>query len=66
MIAAHLIEPGMQGYKLDDLSVQNLGYTMMPITDLIGEGKTQQTMDQIFSTQNLNHIKIEVIRKRKN
>lgn len=47
MVAAHLLEPGLQGYKLDDLSVQNLGYTMKPITDLIGEGKNQCTMDEI-------------------
>ena len=47
MIAAHLINPAIHEYKLDFLAQQYLGISMMPITELIGQGKKQITMDQV-------------------
>ena len=47
MIAAHLINPAIHEYKLDFISKQYLGYSMMSITELIGEGKNQITMDKV-------------------
>jgi DNA polymerase-1 len=47
MVAAFLLHPDMRTYKLDHLSKQYLNYTMQPIEDLIGSGKTQITMDQV-------------------
>ena len=47
MIAAHIINPAINEYKLDFLSQQYLGYSMMPITKLIGETKNQITMDRV-------------------
>ncbi len=42
MLAAYLINPGMNSYKLDLLSEQYLHYHMQPITELIGEKKSEQ------------------------
>ncbi|MBN2600838.1 MAG: DNA polymerase I [Candidatus Marinimicrobia bacterium] len=47
MIAAFLIQPDSRSYKLDKLSQQYLNYTMQPIEDLIGKGKTQISMDEV-------------------
>ncbi|RMF10395.1 MAG: DNA polymerase I [Candidatus Neomarinimicrobiota bacterium] len=47
MIAAHLLNPDRRSYKLDLLSQENLNYTMVPITDLIGTGRNQITMDRV-------------------
>ena len=47
MLAAHLLKPESRSYKLDYLSEEHLQYRMQPITDLIGTGKNQLTMDQV-------------------
>ncbi|MDP6456070.1 MAG: DNA polymerase I [Candidatus Marinimicrobia bacterium] len=47
MLAAHLLKPEARSYKLDYLSQEHLHYHMQPITDLIGKGKNQLTMDQV-------------------
>jgi DNA polymerase I len=47
MIAAWLIDPGMRGLGLKDLVWTRLKTEMTRITDLIGTGKTQITMDQV-------------------
>lgn len=47
MLAAHLLKPEARSYKLDYLSQEFLHYHMQPITDLIGKGKNQLTMDQV-------------------
>ena len=47
MVAAHIINPISHEYKLDLLAKQYLGYSMMPIENLIGEGKNQITMDLV-------------------
>jgi len=51
MIAAHLIKPELRSYKLDNLSLDYLNYTMIPITDLIGSGRNQITFDQVDLSQ---------------
>ncbi|MFA5030242.1 MAG: DNA polymerase I [Patescibacteria group bacterium] len=47
MIASYLIRPGIRQYSLDSMVFKELGYTMQPIEDLIGKGKTQITMDKV-------------------
>lgn len=48
MIAAYVLKPE-SSYKMDNLSEQYLNYRCVPITDLIGSGKsnTQITMDRV-------------------
>jgi len=41
MIAAYLIEPDKRRFSLDDLSLEYLNITKIPISDLIGRGKKQ-------------------------
>jgi DNA polymerase-1 len=48
MIAAHLIDPEAQTYKLDTLSQRYLNYRMVPIEELIGKrGKNQRSMAEV-------------------
>lgn len=48
MIAEYLLNPDMNSYKLDNLSLRYLNYRMQPIEELIGEKKSQQiTMDKV-------------------
>jgi DNA polymerase I len=47
MIGAHLMNTAIHEYNLDFLAQQYLGYSMMPISELIGEGKNQITMDEV-------------------
>ena len=47
MIAAHLINPIAKSISLDALSIEYLNYEMIPITELIGKGKNQTTMDKV-------------------
>jgi DNA polymerase-1 len=48
MVAAYLLQPDNQSYKLDNLSLQYLNYRMIPIERLIGKkGKNQITMDKV-------------------
>ena len=42
MLAAYLLNPDMNSYKLDLLSERYLHYHMQPITELIGEKKSKQ------------------------
>lgn len=41
LLAAYVLNPGERGLSLDALAFTELGYEMMPISDLIGEGKNQ-------------------------
>ncbi len=50
MIAAYLINPSGQ-HKLDKLSEQYLNYEMIHIQELIGSGKKQKKMTEIFATE---------------
>ena len=47
MLAAHLVNPEARSYKIDNLSLEHLNYTMVPIEDLIGTGRNQITMDEV-------------------
>lgn len=47
MIAHYLLEPGARAHGLDDLTQTYFGHTNITITELIGKGKTQKTMDQV-------------------
>ena len=46
MIASYLIDPGAR-HNLDTLAQQHLGHTMIPISDLIGTGKSQGTFSNV-------------------
>lgn len=48
MLAAYLLSPDMNSYKLDLLAERYLHYRMMPITELIGDKKSSQiTMSEV-------------------
>ena len=47
MIAEHILHPEKNSYKLDNLSIEYLGYEMQPIEDLIGAGKDQISMADV-------------------
>lgn len=47
MIAAFVLDPGLNSYKLDTLAQRFFGHVMIPITDLIGRGRDQLRMDQV-------------------
>ena len=47
MIAAFVLDPDRGSFKMDKLVFDLLGHEMIPITDLIGKGRKQITMDQV-------------------
>jgi DNA polymerase I len=47
MIAAYILDAGAFTFSLADCALRELGYRMMPITQLIGKGKKQTTFDLI-------------------
>ncbi len=47
MIASFLLNSSTRQHGLDALAFNELGYQMQPISDLIGTGKKQITMDQV-------------------
>ncbi|SIN86494.1 DNA polymerase I [Singulisphaera sp. GP187] len=47
MVLSYLLESGERNHNLDQLAHRFLDHTMVPISDLIGKGKTQKTMDQV-------------------
>ncbi|HSX25172.1 MAG TPA: DNA polymerase I [Candidatus Andersenbacteria bacterium] len=47
MLASYLLRPGIRSYGMDNLSEEYLGYTPIPITDLIGSGKNQKSMKDV-------------------
>ncbi len=47
MLAAYILDPGVNQYSLDDCAQRELNYTMKPIKDLIGSGKKQITFDLV-------------------
>jgi DNA polymerase-1 len=51
MVAAWLIDPGSRGLGLKDLAWTRLKVEMTPISELIGSGKNQVTMDQVPAIQ---------------
>ncbi len=51
MVASFLLEPDQRSHSLDGLAQIHFGHQMIPISDLIGKGKNQLTMDQLDSAQ---------------
>src|SRR5262249_34661778 len=47
MVLSYLLESGERNHNLDQLSQRLLDHTMIPISDLIGKGKKEKTMDQV-------------------
>lgn len=47
MVADYLIDPGQRNHRLDELAKRYLQHQCIPITQLIGSGRTQLTMDQV-------------------
>ncbi len=47
MVLSYLLESGERNHGLDELSRRLLDHTMIPISDLIGKGKNQKTIDQV-------------------
>ena len=47
MVASYLLEPATRTHGLDALARRHLAYQTVPITDLIGAGKDQLTMDRV-------------------
>lgn len=45
MIAAYILDAGAFTFSLEDCAARELGYRMMPITELIGKGKSQSSLD---------------------
>ncbi len=47
MIASFLLDPMRRSHGLKGLTNELLGYEMTPLSDLIGKGRTEITMDQV-------------------
>ena len=47
MVLSYLLESGERNHNLDELSRRLLDHTMIPITSLIGKGKSQTTLDTV-------------------
>jgi len=47
MVASYLLNSGSRGHGLDNQAFEVFGYTMQPITDLIGKGRQQISMDLV-------------------
>jgi len=47
MVASYLLNPSKLNHNLSDIALEYLGMSMTPITDLIGKGKDQITMDRV-------------------
>jgi len=45
LLASALLDPAEGGHKLDHLALRHLNYRMIPLTDLIGEGEAQTSID---------------------
>lgn len=47
ILADYLLESGSRSHSLDDLARRYLNHEMIPITSLIGKGKSQKRMDEV-------------------
>ncbi len=47
MVASYLLNPTKLRHNMDDLAMDFLSYETIPITELIGQGKEQITMDKV-------------------
>lgn len=51
MVASFLLDPDRSSHGLDPLAMDHFGHKMIPISDLIGTGRNQLSMDQLTSPQ---------------
>lgn len=47
MLAAYILDPGINSYSLDECADRELGHKMIPISSLIGKGKSQISFDLV-------------------
>ncbi len=47
MLAAYILDPGINQYSLDQCAFRELNYTMQPISELLGTGRNQITFDLV-------------------
>ena len=47
MLAAYILDPGTNSYSLDKCTLRELDHAMIPISSLIGKGKSQITFDLV-------------------
>jgi DNA polymerase-1 len=47
MVAAYLLDPGKQSYRLEELSREYLGHQMITYAEVTGRGKDQKGFDQV-------------------
>ena len=47
MVAAYLVNPGRREYNLDALALDYFGYKKIPLSDLLGEKKSERTMAEV-------------------
>lgn len=59
MLAAYLLNPDVNSYKLDLLAERYLHYRMMPVTELIGEKKRKQIPMSEVSMDKIRHYAAE-------
>ncbi len=55
MIASYLLSPTRRRHNLEELAMEYLSYSMTPITELIGHGKDQITMDKVELSRIANY-----------
>jgi len=51
MLASYLLQPGERSHGLEALSRRHLGYQPIMITELIGKGRDEKSMDQVSVEQ---------------
>ena len=47
MLASLLIDPEQPGHRLDTVALLHLNYKMIPLSDLIGEGDKETSIDTV-------------------
>ncbi len=47
MVASYCLNPAKPNHNLDDIAMEQLGLRITPITELIGTGRSEITMDQV-------------------
>ncbi|MDD5680547.1 MAG: DNA polymerase I [Candidatus Omnitrophica bacterium] len=47
MVASYLLNPSKLNHNLEDIAMECLSYKMIPITDLIGKGKSAVTLEEV-------------------
>ncbi len=47
MVASYLLNPAKLNHNLGDIAIEYLGHKMTPISELIGKGKKEITMDEV-------------------